>query len=249
MLKKIIISLIKICGLGLLRAFDKLVSIFTADKNILTADDVPFFQKLCSYYQVVLNEYNNMEKEQKLQSIKSFFATDVLKEMKDEWSAKPLFLFGLVFKENALKYPKTFKLVSQLPGCTSAMFSVLQPGMYIPPHVGIYKGVYRCLFTLKVGQDAESWIKVNETKIIFKAGQPVFFDETAMHEVKNESYETRVVLLLDFYRKLPFPLNILNSIIFFLMQKSPLVTGLIAKYKLLQNISIEKFNPTKPVLT
>jgi beta-hydroxylase len=68
--------------------------------------------------------------------------------------------------------------VSEIPGCCAAMFSVLEPGKYIPPHKGIYKGIYRCLFTIQLEEKSDCWIRVNQTKIRFKEGSFIVFDET-----------------------------------------------------------------------
>lgn len=128
------------------------------------------------------------------------------------------------------------------------MFSVLGPGKYIPPHKGIYKGIYRCLFVLQTQENA-AWILINKKKIYFKNGESVIFDETFEHEVKNESNAPRVALYLDIYRKLPFPLNVLNRLMYFLIRKSPFVKNILKEYKKLEKTTIEDYIPAKAELT
>lgn len=42
----------------------------------------------------------------------------------------------------------------------------------------------------------------------------MFFDDSYVHEVWNDSDSPRVVLFVDFLRPLPFPLSLLNRMIF-----------------------------------
>jgi aspartyl/asparaginyl beta-hydroxylase (cupin superfamily) len=180
--------------------------------------------------------------------VKNFYKVERDMNEDDKWKAEPIMLFSYLFKENAERCADTFDVISKIPGCCAAMFSVLEPGKYIPPHKGIYKGIYRCLFVLQLDKDADCWIRVNDSKIFFKEGELVMFDETAEHEVMNASNSSRVALYLDVYRKLPFPLNIFNKMLFFIIRKSPFVQNILKEYMQLDNVNIETFVPAKPVL-
>ena len=55
-------------------------------------------------------------------------------------------LFLRVYNKDTDKikyFPKTHSLISKIPGCSLAMFSILYPGKIIPPHIGPYKGILR----------------------------------------------------------------------------------------------------------
>jgi beta-hydroxylase len=98
-------------------------------------------------------------------------------------------------------FPVTMRLLSAVPHCSLAMFSILEPGKTIAPHEGVYKGVLRYhlgLITpakhedckLVIGGNAYSW----------QTGEDVLFDDTYEHWVQNATDETRVVLFLNVKR-------------------------------------------------
>ena len=228
--------------------FDFLVGKFTANKPILSQEDIPFYHLLIDNQNVFLTEYLKLTQKKKLNDIKDFYKVETNINEDDKWKAEPLMLFNYLFKENIENCPETYKILSKIPGCSAAMFSVLEPGKYIPAHKGIYKGIYRCLFTLQLEKDADCWIRVADVKTFFKEAELIIFDETAEHEVMNASAKPRVALYLDIYRKLPFPLNYYNKFIFFLIRKSPFVQNILSEYKKLENVRIESFDFAKPVL-
>lgn len=239
--------IVKFLGVSILRIFDTLVGIFAINKPILNERDYSFCKTLHENHKVILQEYNNTL-EGKLHSIKDFYKTETDLNYDENWKAIPIVLFGYLFKENALKYPNTCALIYSLPGCCGAMFSILAPGKYIPPHKGIYKGVYRCLFTLQVAKDGESWIYIDGKKVTFIEGELIIFDETFEHEVMNDTAFPRIVLYLDLYRKLPFPLSVMNNLLFFLLQRSSFVKTILKEYQKLENSSIEVFRPAIPTM-
>ncbi len=94
----------------------------------------------------------------------------------------------------------------EIPGMTTAMFSILSPRKHILPHRGPYKGVLRYHLGLIVPQDAEACrIRVGEDIRHWEAGRSMVFDDTFNHEVWNDTDETRVVLFVDVLRPLPEP--------------------------------------------
>ena len=238
----------KVVAKIILGFFDFLVGKFTANKPILSVDDIPFYNLLISNRNVFLENYLKISKDKQLNDIKNFYKIERDINEDDKWKAEPIMLFSYLFKENAAKCQETYSIIKQIPGCSAAMFSVLESGKYIPPHNGIYKGIYRCLFTLQLEANADCWIRVNDVKTYFKEGELIMFDETAEHEVMNASSTERIALYLDIYRQLPFPLNLYNKLIYFIIRKSPFVQNILVEYKKLENITIESINFLKPVL-
>ena len=94
----------------------------------------------------------------------------------------------------------------EIPGMTTAMFSILSPRKHILDHRGPYKGVLRYHLGLIVPEDAERCrIRVGEDVRHWEEGKSMIFDDTFNHEVWNDTDETRVVLFVDVLRPLPFP--------------------------------------------
>ena len=54
----------------------------------------------------------------------------------DDWKTFFLYIYGHKNKENCSKCPETVRLLQQIPGMKSAMFSILAPRKHIPGHRG-----------------------------------------------------------------------------------------------------------------
>jgi aspartyl/asparaginyl beta-hydroxylase (cupin superfamily) len=153
-----------------------------------------------------------------------------------------MFKSGEFLEENCRLAPRTTTLLRQIPGLYTAFFSILDPKQYIPPHWGYYKGFLRYHLGVVVpgnNADRSCWIRVNpsdedaakrdraliETSEIYhwKNGEGVIFDDTYLHDAKNESDEVRVILWLDLRRKMPWPLQIVNLISLFFAFRDPSV--------------------------
>jgi aspartyl/asparaginyl beta-hydroxylase (cupin superfamily) len=119
----------------------------------------------------------------------------------DKW--RSFFLYGYGYREeaNIRRCPRTDALLGTIPGLNSAFFSVLAPGAYIPPHVGVTKAIMTCHLGLAVPRDgARCTMRVADRTVQWHPGQALVFDDTYEHEVANDTDEIRVVLLIQFRR-------------------------------------------------
>jgi beta-hydroxylase len=108
--------------------------------------------------------------------------------------------YGPITKEALELCPITTKIIQQLPEVKLAMFSILEPGSKITPHAGPFKGCIR--YHLGLNSPKEAFIMVDGIKYNWKNGEDVLFDDTFIHEVKNESNELRIILFCDIERKM-----------------------------------------------
>jgi beta-hydroxylase len=126
----------------------------------------------------------------------------------DRWKTFFLYGYGFEAKLGVEMCPRSAALMREIPGMTTAMFSILSPRKHILDHRGPYKGVLRYHLGLIVPQDAAACrIRVGEDFRHWEAGKSMVFDDTFNHEVWNDTDETRVVLFVDVLRPLPFPEN------------------------------------------
>ena len=142
----------------------------------------------------------------------------------DRW--KTFFLYGYGFKAKlgVEMCPRTAALMEQIPGMTTAMFSILSPRKHILDHRGPYKGVLRYHLGLIVPREKEACrIRVGEDVRHWEEGKSMIFDDTFNHEVWNDTDETRVVLFVDVLRPLPSPESAINSLIVKAIGFSPFV--------------------------
>jgi hypothetical protein len=121
-----------------------------------------------------------------------------------DWSAVYLIRNGAVVPEAAALCPATMAALraaplTDAPGATpSVLFSLLRPGVRIPPHTGHNNARLICHLPLvvppgcglRVGSETREW----------KLGEALIFDDSIEHEAWNEGDALRVVLLFDIWR-------------------------------------------------
>lgn len=119
----------------------------------------------------------------------------------DNWKTFPFYVFGKQLAENCAVCPRTAAVLADLPGLQNAWFSILAPRYHIPPHRGPTRGVIRVHVGLRVpANTAQCWIRVDEERYSWQAGEVVVFDDTYEHEVRNDTDELRAVLFIDVLR-------------------------------------------------
>jgi len=142
----------------------------------------------------------------------------------DRWKTFFLYGYGFEAKLGTEMCPRTAALMREVPGMTTAMFSILSPGKHILDHRGPYKGVLRYMLGLIVPRDEQACrIRVGEDIRHWEQGKSMIFDDTFNHEVWNDTDETRVVLFLDVLRPLPSPDSAINRLIVKAISYSPFV--------------------------
>jgi aspartate beta-hydroxylase len=120
-----------------------------------------------------------------------------------DWSAYHLLKDGQRIEEHCALCPKTVQAVSRAPSPSIAnqspvaMFSILKPGITIPPHTGATNARLVCHLPLiipekcgfRVGNETREWVP----------GKAWVFDDTIEHEAWNNSDKTRVILIFDIW--------------------------------------------------
>jgi len=142
---------------------------------------------------------------------------DILKEVgaiQSDQNWKTFFLAGIGMDcaENRRRCPETVRLLGQIPGLTTAFFSILSPGKHIPAHRGAWNGILRFHLGLMVPEPRERCrIRIGNDFYSWREGEALIFDDTFNHEVWNDTAGYRVVLFVDFARPLHQPFHWLNE--------------------------------------
>jgi beta-hydroxylase len=119
----------------------------------------------------------------------------------DRWKVYLFFGFGYRVASHCQRCPETTRLLEQIPDLQSAWFSILAPGAVITPHRGISKGIVRLHMGLKTPRDrAKCWMRVDDRVMHWDDGHAFMFDDTYDHEVRNDTAEERVILIVDVER-------------------------------------------------
>ena len=118
-----------------------------------------------------------------------------------DWTAIHLLQNGHRLEPNARHCPVTMALLEHLPqpkiaGCSpNAMFSLLAPGVTIPPHTGVTNTRLVCHLPLIIPEGC--WFRVGAETRAWERGTAWVFDDTIEHEAANPSAELRVILIVD----------------------------------------------------
>lgn len=117
------------------------------------------------------------------------------------WSAFFLWRDGRPQEENLARCPRTAELLAALPLHTvpgrapTAFFSIMDPGVHIPPHTGVTNS--RLIVHLPLVLPGNCRFRVGSTTREWRAGEAWVFDDTIDHEAWNDSALPRAILIFD----------------------------------------------------
>jgi ornithine lipid ester-linked acyl 2-hydroxylase len=139
-------------------------------------------------------------------------ATDVAAISRDRgWKTFLLTGYGIRSQRNIAACPQTWRILQNVPGLKTAMFSIFEPGKQLPAHRGPYNGVLRLHLGLIVPEPHEAvGIRIGPHTCHWQEGRVLIFDDAFEHEAWNRTNRVRVVLFVDFVKPLRFPASLLN---------------------------------------
>jgi len=209
---------------------EKLIEKVTPTPLTYNPNNFAFINDLKKNRETILREYEKI-KLAKFNEISPETAPD--KYFKNSnWNVFILFSYGKIFDTNIKQCPVTYSILKKYSYLKTAMFSLLPPKSKMEPHRGPYKGVIRCLFKLKLeDREGDVGLQILDKKFNWKNNDVIIFDDTLTHSAWNLSTGDRVVLFLDIERPLPFPVNILNKFVIFLINKNKRIKQIYQYYK------------------
>ena len=142
----------------------------------------------------------------------------------DRWKTYFFFGFGFKSETNCTRCPETTALLEQVPGLTTAFFSILSPGKHIGEHRGPWRGIVRYHLALKIPEPAERCgIDVGGEVAHWEEGRSLVFDDGYEHFAWNDTDGVRVVLFIDVLRPLRPPADQVNRALIKAISWSPFV--------------------------
>jgi aspartyl/asparaginyl beta-hydroxylase (cupin superfamily) len=146
------------------------------------------------------------------------------------WNMFLVKTYGFWNKHNTKLCPKIVDLFKPFKSVSSISISFLSPGKHIPPHNGPYKGILRYQLAISVPKEGNCQLFVDNKPYTWTEGKGVMFDDTYVHEVRNETKETRVAVLLDIRRNdFPFFLKIYDYVFYKIIQLLVLLNNTMSK--------------------
>jgi len=158
---------------------------------------------------IIIREFKNYTKDNKPECIRKSNPGFKIETNEIEgkcWRALYLKKAGKIENGMIQNFPNTIQLLKD-EQIHNAFFSILDPGVEIPPHVGYYKGYLRYHMGVIIpnnctkGSEDKAYIVCGGEKYIWKEGKGIVFDDLYLHHVKNPTNKLRVVLYLDIKRK------------------------------------------------
>lgn len=122
--------------------------------------------------------------------------------MKRGWNRFYLSWYGASLPSAERLAPRTVALLRQIPEIRGAMFALLPPGGKLGRHRDPYAGSLRYHLGLECPDDDRCWIKVDGQRYSWRDGTDVIFDETFLHEARNDTDRRRIILFADIRRPL-----------------------------------------------
>ena len=236
--KKLIVSVLCMAALilpffPLLNLSNLLLNIFIKNPPYIKdkASVFPSYQSIDKEYVNIKKEFEKYEKSHEDVDCFSKSNPNLYFEKKKEkdacWRTLYLKVTGKMVSGIEKDFPITSKLLKD-PQIHNAVFSILDPGVEITPHVGYFRGYLRYHLGIIVPEieHKKAYITVGGEKYEWSEGESVIFDDMYLHYVKNPTNMKRVVLFIDIKRSGMNPL--LNSIVD--VQTNLLENSLILKY-------------------
>jgi aspartyl/asparaginyl beta-hydroxylase (cupin superfamily) len=219
--------LIKRVGRGILVATDRFFArqSLVGDPPVIDGSAIPWVAALEADWKSVRRELDGLlEQRELLPAIHEIQPDQYNLSKGDLWKTCFLFGYGARSERNCARCPETVRLLDAIPGVTLAWFSILAPGIHIPRHAGITKGVIRCHLGLIVPRGpGRCEIEVDGTFNRWEEGRLLLFDDSRRHEVWNDTAEERVALLFDVVRPMRGPGRVLMSAVVQILRWSPFV--------------------------
>jgi aspartate beta-hydroxylase len=143
---------------------------------------------------------------------------DISAQDKRDWRMFVVKAYGVMIPKNAARCPVLSELISSNPDVLTATISFLAPWKHIPEHRGPFRGVVRYYLGLSVPNDSHGQtgtvLTIDGIEYRLASGQSILWDDTFAHEVRNNTGEVRIALLLDVRRKgMPLDMKILSNIL------------------------------------
>lgn len=107
--------------------------------------------------------------------------------------------------------PKTTEILSKIKNINGAMFAYMPANSELTRHLDPVACSLRYHLGLETPNSDDCFINVDGQTYSWRDGKDVLFDETYLHFVKNNTDDSRLILMCDFER----PMNIFGKIINF----------------------------------
>lgn len=203
-----------------------------ADQASLDPSDFSWTQKLEANAGLIRSELDRvLEYRESLPRLHDLQREQYRISADEKWKAFMLYGWDYGAEEGARLCPETSRLVRSIPGLRTAFFSILAPGAHIPEHRGAIKSLLRGQLALIVPKERERCLLWLEgVPHLWEEGRVLLFDDTYLHEVRNDTAEERVVLILHFDRPMTWRGRAVHRALLLVLRRTSFVKSARSNY-------------------
>lgn len=161
--------------------------------------DFPWAAQIEAQWQVIRDELaENLDLDR---SILAPYMDATMMSRPGRWKTLGLMFWTRRSTENCRRFPRTWALLSDVPGLAAVSFNLLEPNSTIKPHVGNTNAIIRCHLGLvipaaapacafRVGPETRSW----------EEGRLLMFCDAHQHTAWNNTDKERYIMVIDVMR-------------------------------------------------
>lgn len=192
---------------------------------ILDNRNFPEFEPLRAHWQVLRDEALKLKEMGFFEKSKdtgdaAYYDIGFRTFSKYGWSKFYLSWYGYVHHSARVLCPRTVEVLEKVPGINGAMFSLLPARSILSRHLDPIASSLRLHMGLATPNQDACFIEVDNQVYSWRDGQILIFDETYLHHVRNDTDESRLILMCDVRRPLNLPGRLLNACVQFALRLS-----------------------------
>tara|TARA_B100000214_G_C23901924_1_gene596909 strand:- start:283 stop:1074 length:792 start_codon:yes stop_codon:yes gene_type:complete len=165
-------------------------------------ESMPELKVLSENWEIFKQEANVLSEKRKIQPSKKNDDIGFNSFFKYGWKRFYLKWYDAKHPSAELLCPKSVEILKSIPCVKAAMFAELPSGGKLNPHRDPYAGSLRFHLGLDTPNSENCFILVDGEKYTWRDGKAVLFDETYVHQAKNNTNKTRMILFCDIERPL-----------------------------------------------
>jgi len=170
--------------------------------------------ELRANWEVIRDEALALQQEGELESINTL-GSDAYYDVgfrtfhKYGWRKFYLKWYGYTHTSAQNRCPKTVEILSKVKNINGAMFAFMPANSELTRHLDPVACSLRYHLGLETPNSDDCFINIDGEQYSWRDGKDLLFDETYLHFVKNNTEQSRLILMCDFNR----PVNIFGKII------------------------------------
>lgn len=166
----------------------------------VSVKEFPELKMLKDNWHIFREEAINLSKQQGIKAPNKYDDIGFNSFFQYGWKRFYLKWYGSKYPSAAKLCPQTYSILQSIDSVKAAMFAELPAGGKLNKHRDPYAGSLRYHLGLVTPNDDLCFIEVDGQRYSWRDGEDVIFDETYIHEARNQTNQARIILFCDVER-------------------------------------------------